>query len=39
MKELELEVRSVKGYCSAGYHAGQKFIVRNVFTVRRKQDL
>ncbi|MCL6612936.1 MAG: TIGR04076 family protein [Peptococcaceae bacterium] len=33
MTELELAVKSVKGYCSAGLQAGHKFVFRDPLVV------
>lgn len=33
MIDLELEVKSVKGYCSAGLKAGHKFVYRDPLVV------
>ncbi|MFZ5632029.1 MAG: TIGR04076 family protein [Bacillota bacterium] len=33
MKELEMEVKSVKGYCSAGYRAGQRLLFKDPLVI------
>lgn len=34
---LELEVKSVKGHCSAGYQAGQKFLFQDPLVIPKDQ--
>lgn len=34
---LELEVKSVKGYCSAGYQIGQKFFFEDPLVIPKDQ--
>lgn len=38
MTELELAVKSVKGYCSAGLQAGQKFVFRDPLVIPENQS-
>jgi len=35
---LELEVKSVKGYCSAGYQVGQKFLFQDPLVVPKDKS-